>query len=127
MLSGRFSTEKKFEYMKSLKRVLEGKGVRCYLVEAGPGDRFGPQTMEGLAVAKAMLAVCCEDYGAYTGAGYETYHEVRYAWDHQLPIIPLRLCEVYPPEPDREGAIQNAFVFAKSLVWIEGRERSFSR
>ena len=124
MLSGRFSTQKKCEDMKSLKRVLEDKGVHCYLVEAGPGDEFASQTMEGLACAKAMLAVCCEEYGAYTGAGYETYYEVRYAWDHQLPIIPLRLCEVYPPQPDRAGAIQNGFVFQKSLVWIEGRRRS---
>ena len=124
MLSGRFSTPEKCEYMKSLKRVLEGKGVPCYLVEAGPGDEFGFQTMEGLACAKAMLAVCCEEYGANTGAGYETYHEVRYAWDHKLPILPLRLCEVYPPQPDRAGAIQNGFVFHKSLVRIEGRGRS---
>ena len=124
MLSGRFSTPEKCEYMKSLKRALEGKGVHCYLVEAGPGDEFGFQTMEGLACAKAMLAVCCEEYGAYTGAGYETYYEVRYAWDHQLPIIPLRLCEVYPPQPERAGAIQNGFVFHKSLVRIEGRGRS---
>ena len=127
MLSGRFSTPEKCEYMKSLKRVLEGKGVHCYLVEAGPGDEFGSQTMEGLACAKAMLAVCCEDYGAYTGAGYETYYEVRYAWDHQLPIIPLRLCETYPPQPDRAGAIQNDFIFHKSLVWIEGRRRSIQQ
>ena len=125
MLSGRFSTEKKCEYMKSLKRVLEGKGVPCYLVEAGPGAEFGSQTMEGLACVKAMLAVCCEDYGEYTGARYETYHEVRYAWDHQLPIIPLRLCEVYPPQPDRAGAIQNGFVFHNKLGFIEGRGRSF--
>eukprot|EP00434_Breviolum_minutum_P038163 symbB.v1.2.033844.t1/scaffold4261.1/size42272/3 len=124
MLSGRFSTPEKCEYMKSLKGVLEGKGVHCYLVEAGPGDEFGFQTMEGLACAKAMLAVCCEEYGAYTGAGYETYYEVKYAWDHKLPIIPLRLCEVYPPQPERKGAIQNGFVFHKSLVRIEGRGRS---
>jgi len=124
MLSGRFSTPEKCEYMQSLKGVLEGKGVHCYLVEAGPGDEFGFQTMEGLACAKAMLAVCCEEYGAYTGAGYETYYEVKYAWDHKLPIIPLRLCEVYPPQPERRGAIQNGFVFHKSLVRIEGRGRS---
>ena len=40
------------------------------------------------------------------------------------PSVPLRLCEVYPPQPDRAGAIQNGFVFHKSLVRIEGRGRS---
>ena len=94
--------------------------VDSFLVEAGEaGGSFGELTVVGLYRAKALVAFCTEDYGAETGAGYETYRELEYAHQQKLRIIPVQLSEVFPPEPaDERGRAQNAFVLRTDLLRI---------
>ena len=83
------------------------------MVDAGAvGGSYGSPTQEGLFMAKAPLAFCTEDYGEKTGAGYETYEELRYAHQHELKIIAIQLSETFPPMPkgNLPGQAQNSFI-----------------
>lgn len=127
MLSGRFNKKEMKEFIREVKEKLEAKGVPAYMVQAGPSQTFNNRTVEGMYCAKKLVAFCTEDYGAKTGAGYETYFELQKAWEKQLPIIPIRLCEAWPPQPrdsdgGEAGKMQNDFILSSSLVYIDGRE-----
>ena len=42
--------------------------------------------------------------GAKTGACYESYWELNYAYDHNLSLIPIQLCKDWPQQPeDHDG------------------------
>lgn len=93
---------------------------KTFMVDAKPGQSFAKQTLEGLVGARVLVAFCTADYGEKTGVGYETFVELRYAYENHLPIIPLKLCTVWPPQPpDLEGKAQNRIVFTQGLVYIE--------
>ncbi|CAE7335454.1 ANKRD54 [Symbiodinium pilosum] len=125
MLSGRFNAPQKVNYIKAVKAELDSVWkIMTFMVQAGPGENFGDQTDEGLFMAKAMVAFVTDDYGAKTGAGYETFEEVKYAIVNKLPIIPVKMCREYPPTPtDSDGGIkgmsQNSKALPSSLVRIE--------
>ncbi|CAE7366609.1 unnamed protein product [Symbiodinium sp. CCMP2592] len=120
LISGRFNSAEKIEYMKRVKKLLDDQGVPTFMVEAqGAGDTFGDKTDLGLYQAKALLAFCTADYGAKTGAEYETYVELRYARQNHLPIIPIQLCDTFPPKPtDLEGQAQNNVVLRSDIIRI---------
>ncbi|CAK9069339.1 unnamed protein product [Durusdinium trenchii] len=126
MLSGRFNTPERLEYIKDVKDELASRGIETFMVEEPAGGRFGQATMEGVVKMKVMVAFCVDDYGAKTGAMYETYWELLYAWENQVPIIPVKLYEGdWPPmPPDEAGRIQNKYVFSKSLIYIDGHEKT---
>ena len=108
------------DYMKAVKKGLEELGEKTFMVDAKPGQSFAKQTLEGLVGARVLVAFCTADYGEKTGVGYETFVELRYAYENHLPIIPLKLCTVWPPQPpDLEGKAQNRIVFTQGLVYIE--------
>eukprot|EP00438_Fugacium_kawagutii_P011714 Skav213089 [mRNA] locus=scaffold512:34840:35202:- [translate_table: standard] len=93
------------------------------MVKAEAGEGFGPMTIRGLARASAMVAFCTDDYGEKTGAGYETFEELKFAWDNKLPIIPVQMCKEFPPQPlEEEGCDQNLFVLKKDLIRIVDTE-----
>jgi len=120
MLSGRFNNKETMNYMKEVKCALEKQGAPVFMVDAGPGQSFADQTVMGMAGAGAMVAFCTEDYGEKTGAKYETYVELKYAYENDVHIIPVKLSPVYPPQPpEPEGRGQNSFIFSKSLVYID--------
>ena len=67
-----------------------------------------------------MVAFCTDHYGQKTNVGYETFLELKTAHEKDIPIIPIQLCEIYPPEPpDEEGRKQNWFVLGKSRIKIK--------
>ena len=103
--------------MRAVKRLLDAERVPVYMVQTrGPGDTFGDKTMFGLHHALGMIAFCSEDYGAKTGIQYETFVELRYAHETELPIIPVQLCDAFPPmPPDDEGRRQNDVVLRRSI------------
>ena len=110
-------------YMRMVGARLAVRGVPTFMVEAKPGQSFAELTRMGLGRAKGMVAFCTAEYGAYTGAGYETFRELEYAHDKELLLIPIRLCEVWPPAPtdNEKGAWQNKLVFTNGLVYIDYR------
>lgn len=124
MLSGRFNSEENVKLIQEVKEELHAKGVPVYMVQAGSGQTFNERTMKGMYFAKKMAAFCTDDYGAKTGAGYETYFELQKAREKQVSIIPIRLSKVWPPQPDLHGpgTIQNDYVFGKGLLYIDARE-----
>eukprot|EP00435_Cladocopium_sp_Y103_P051814 s1616_g16.t1 len=125
LISARFNKPQRMTFLKDFQRALEKRYVPVYMVDVTPRQSFGMPTMRGLYHAKMMAAVYTEDYGQVTGAVFETFHELRYAWDKKLKIIPLRLCEQYPPKPpDEEGQIQNDYVLSKSLLYIDAKKLS---
>lgn len=106
--------------MVEVKNCLEEFGESVFMVSAVPGQSFAEQTMQGLTQAKVMVAFCTSDYGQKTGAMYETYQELQFAYEKQLPIVPVKLSTVYPPEPPEPmGTAQNRFIFKNSLVYID--------
>ena len=110
--------------MKAVKRRLEERRIPVYMVQAQVGQSFAELTRIGLGRAKGMVAFCTSEYGAYTGAGYETFHELEYAHDNNLYIFPIRLCEQWPPAPqnNERGTFQNRLVFKNGLVFVDDRQ-----
>ncbi|CAL1125728.1 unnamed protein product [Cladocopium goreaui] len=129
LLSGRFKSDGIFTaeqimgYMRMVGARLAVRGVPTFMVEAKPGQSFAELTRMGLGRAKGMVAFCTAEYGAYTGVGYETFYELEFAHDKELLLIPIRLCEVWPPAPtdNEKGAWQNKLVFTNGLVYIDDR------
>ena len=110
--------------MKAVKKQLEARNVPVFMVEATVGQSFADVTRIGLGRAKGIVTFCTSEYGAYTGMGYETFHELEYAHDHRLPLFPIRLCEQWPPAPqdNERGIYQNQLVFKNGLVYIDDRQ-----
>ncbi|CAE7714712.1 unnamed protein product [Symbiodinium sp. CCMP2592] len=125
--------------MQDVETVLSNKyPINTFMVKAAPGESFAKQTLEGLQGMAGMVAFCSSQYGEKTGVGYETFEELKYAHEHQIPVIPVRLCHAYPPQPqkigeeapccchtprperDDWGCAQNELVLNKSLVYIDG-------
>ncbi|CAL1142618.1 unnamed protein product [Cladocopium goreaui] len=124
LLSARFNNDEIIAYMRAVKKQLEARNIPVFVVEATVGQSFADLTRIGLLRAKGMVAFCTSEYGAYTGVGYETFHELEFAHDHQLPLFPIRLCDEWPPAPqnNERGIYQNQFVFKNSLMYIDDRQ-----
>ena len=61
---------------------------------------------------------------------YSTYEELSHAYDHRIPIIPLKLYSGdWPPAPhDSDGGwagrAKNKFIFKQGLVFLDGVGKS---
>jgi hypothetical protein len=111
-------------YMRMVRDRLAVRGVPTFMVEAKPGQSFAELTRMGLGRAKGMVAFCTAEYGAYTRVGYETFRELEFAHDKELLLIPIRLCEVWPPAPtdNERGTWQNKLVFPNGLMYIDDQQ-----
>ena len=111
-------------YMRMVRARLVARGVPTFMVDSNPGQSFAQLTRLGLARAKGMVAFCTSEYGACTGSGYDTFHEVQIAYNERLPLFPIRLCEVWPPAPtdNERGTWQNELVFKRDLRYIDDRQ-----
>ena len=94
MLSGRFDGGKHEQLLRDTGKLLKKeKGVEVLVVEAkAGGEGFGEQTMKNMKAMDVMVAFCFEDYGEKTKSKYCSYVEVKYAYEHDTPIIPLKVC-----------------------------------
>ena len=110
--------------MRAVKKQLEARNIPVFVVEATVGQSFADVTWKGLYHSKGMVTFCASEYGAYTGVGYETFYELEFAHDRQLPLFPIRLCEQWPPAPqnNERGIYQNQLVFRNGLLYIDDRE-----
>ena len=126
MLSGRFNNPKNIAYMNKVKALLDKQGIPTYMVSSQTGQRFSGPTMFGLYHAKAMVVFGTIDYGAKTGAGYETFYELQYAHEQELNLIPIQLSNTWPPKPDNDkqdaGKIQNKYVLNSALLRLNDEE-----
>ena len=110
--------------MKGVKSFLEESGIRTYMVEAGLGQDFGEMTRFGLTGAKVMVAFCTDNYGEYTGRGFETYYELDYFQKHQqeMTLFPVKLGYNYPPNPpgDRRGIDLTHTALSLTAIFLDG-------
>lgn len=124
MVSARFDGGETERFARDVARELELLGAPVYIVRADAGDQFGPATVQGLHCARALLCFLTEkpSYGERTESAYCSYAEVKYAIDQKLPLVPVRLCEQYPPRTgEPEGSANNVFAFPPDLVYVDGR------
>ncbi|CAE7627596.1 unnamed protein product [Symbiodinium pilosum] len=110
--------------MKKVALLLVDRKVPVYMVQTrGPGSEFSIPTMEGLSGAIGLIAFCTDDYGARTGIGYETYVELKHAHENGLRIIPVQLCDTFPPQPSKDidgrGCQQNCVVLRQSIMRVQ--------
>jgi hypothetical protein len=116
MMSGRFDGGEKERVIRGVASRMEPQigEENLLIVSAGTGGDFGPMTARCLDNMTKMAAFCFEDYGQKTGSKYCSYYEVKYAYENDKCIIPLKLYEgQWPPAPegDEDGTHQNKLVF----------------
>merc|ERR1740124_169640 len=94
--------------------------------DVGVGDTFGDQTVEGLTTMYAMVAVCYENYGEKTKSSYCSFYELKHALGHNIPVLPIKLCEEWPPaQCGIDGAKQNIFVFKPDLLYEDWSDKTW--
>ena len=127
--SGRFGGEKEV-VARELYAALRKLGVNAHIVDAGPGQSFGPKTIYGLCHMELMICICYDDYGEKTDSASCTFWELKHADDHHIPIYYLKMCDKWRPKPPKdfdggsEGPDQINFVIKKTDVYHDwyGRE-----
>ncbi|CAE7195149.1 unnamed protein product [Symbiodinium necroappetens] len=116
MISARFNDKNKKTEMKfrEVCDTLRQRQLEVLMVEAGGGEDFGTLTAMYLGKLKKkkgiMLAVCTPDYGERTSSPYCTYAELKFAMDHGIDILPLKVDSVYPPSPPCEDGVASGLV-----------------
>jgi len=119
LISARFDGGEKEKVARSLHKQLTKIGVKSFMTETtGVGDTFGNETVYGLTHMYAMVAVCYENYGERTGSSYCSFYELEYALGQKIPVLPIKLCEEWPPaQCGEDGADQNKFFFKPDLLF----------
>ena len=140
MISARFDgggVEAKF---RAVHRLLKDHNFDVLMVDAGCGDDFGDHTMECLNRIDQengiILAVCTEHYGEITASKYSSYCELKYAYDQDLRVLPLKVVDTYPPQPpcgpdhpyDKKGRARGFIkaMFPTSKVYLDCRDKCVS-
>ncbi|CAE7873801.1 unnamed protein product, partial [Symbiodinium necroappetens] len=84
-------------------KILKDHSFNVLMVEAKGGDDFGKTTMKFLNQTHTkrgvVIPVCTWHYGEKTSSTFSSYHELRYAQDYGLDLLPLRMEDVWPPQP----------------------------
>ncbi|CAE7257909.1 unnamed protein product [Symbiodinium sp. CCMP2592] len=125
-------------HMRAVQECLISHNYEVLMVHVGAGADVGQQTMACLGRIKrergVILAVCTQDYAEVTASQFSSYRHLRFALDNSLEVLPLRVEDIYPPEPpwgeehpyDQNGSGQ-ALVGMKippSLVPLDCRGRT---
>ena len=113
------------------------------MVAAGGGDNFGRSTMRYLNELQekggVLICVCTKHYAEKTKSPFSSFEELVYAQDYRLDVLPLKVADVYPPQPpsgpehphDKDGEAQAVIrmVFRPNVVFqdpsIPSRSLSF--
>ena len=86
-----------------LARSTKDHSFNVLMVEAKGGDDFGKTTMKFLNQTHTkrgvVIPVCTWHYGEKTSSTFSSFDELRYAQDYRLDLLPLRMEDVWPPQP----------------------------
>ena len=139
MFSARFNRENKNTELKfrAVCELLRARDLKILMVDAGAGDDFGRLTARYLQKLKhdngIMLAVCTSDYAEMTASPYSSYAELVFAVDNHIDILPLRVEEIYPPQPpwgenhpfDKHGDAKGfvSMAMKSSVVFLDCRDK----
>ncbi|CAE7261595.1 unnamed protein product [Symbiodinium natans] len=103
MFSARFDGGQVEQKFREVQKILQAHNYDTLMVEADAGEDFGMLTMQYLSQLDEergiLLAVCTEHYGEMTSSKYSSFWELKYAYDRDLAIMPLKVSKVYPPRP----------------------------
>ncbi|CAE7194166.1 unnamed protein product [Symbiodinium microadriaticum] len=140
MFSARFNRKNKDTEMKfrAVCDLLRARDLKILMVDAGAGDDFGRLTARYLQQLKhengLMLAVCTSDYAEMTASPYSSYAELVFAIDNHIDVLPLRVEEIYPPQPpsgedhpfDKHGDAKGFVTMAmkSSVVFLDCRNKT---
>merc|ERR1712003_37301 len=104
--------------------------LKALIMGTGAGGNFGLLVMHALHSMKSMVVFGCPHYGAKTKSTYSSYDELKNANEKNKHIIPIRLCQDWPPQPTDDendmGKIQNEFVFKPSLNYLDWSNKSWN-
>ncbi|CAE7303486.1 NLRC3 [Symbiodinium sp. CCMP2592] len=138
MFSARFDGKEVEVKIRRVYKILKDHNFNVLMVEAVGGDDFGTKTMKFLNQTRmkrgVVISVCTWHYGEKTSSTFSSYHELRYAQDYGLDLLPLRMEEVYPPKPpcgtehefDKDGDALDLIQMAMrpAIAYIDCRELS---
>ncbi|CAE7228526.1 unnamed protein product, partial [Symbiodinium microadriaticum] len=140
MFSARFNRKNKDTEMKfrAVCKLLRKRDLKILMVDAGAGDDFGMLTARYLQQLKdengLMLAVCTSDYAEKTASPYSSFAELVFAMDNHIEVLPLRVEEIYPPQPpsgedhpfDKHGDAKGivSMVMKSSVVFLDCRNKT---
>ncbi|CAE7584102.1 PUB10, partial [Symbiodinium natans] len=103
MFSLRFDNGPIEAKFRRIHQLLKSHNFNVLMVDADAGDNFGTMTMDYLDELVEnkglMIAVCTKHYGEKTASPYSSFNELRYAQDYQLDVLPLKVADIYPPQP----------------------------
>ena len=123
MVSARFDGKETERKMREVHKLLTAHDFKSLMVSAGGSDDFGNMTLKCLGELKSkggvMIAVCTPHYGEKTSSPYSSHTELRFALDEGIKVLPLKVADVYPPEPP--GGPGHPFDpddTAKTMCWI---------
>ncbi len=131
-ISARFDGGPREQEARDLKDELVKIGLDARMVKAAAGDDFGDKTHEYLYSMKTMIAFCFDNYGQKTVSKYSTYHELKYAYDEDKHIFPIRRCAEWPPKPPldhdggNKGIVQNAIVFKRGFSYLDWSNKNWN-
>ena len=113
-ISARFHGDKNERKARALHKALQDLHMNVFMVDAHAGFDFGDKTVAALCAMKTMVAFACENYGALTQSCYSSYYELKYANENNKHIMPVRLSQVWPPQPKEDlggkGGNKNKFI-----------------
>ncbi|CAE7343251.1 unnamed protein product [Symbiodinium sp. CCMP2456] len=73
------------------------------MVDADVGDDFGKETTKYLNTIRrekgVLICVCTAHYAEKTESPFCSFKELQYAQDYSLDVLPLKVADVYPPQP----------------------------
>ncbi|CAE7035852.1 FAP50 [Symbiodinium sp. CCMP2456] len=103
LFSARFDggpTEHKF---RRVYEILKAHNFPVLMVAAKCGDDFGRLTTRYLSQIEEnhgkLICVCTAHYAEITSSPFSSFHELKYAYDYKLDVLPLKVEDVYPPRP----------------------------
>ena len=94
--------------------------MKTHVVDAH--SDFGPEATPDLVSARALVAFCTSQIGDMATSTSET-SALTYAYEHshELDLIPVQMCEVWPPVlSGQEGGNLCDFAFGPSCIRVEG-------
>ena len=89
--------------MRETHSILRNQALNVLMVSANGGGNFGDITLKYLREIREgngfMIACCTKHHAEVTPSPFSSFEELKFAINNKVKIIPLKLDDVYPPEP----------------------------
>lgn len=129
-LSLRFGCPQLLNKAQALQKLLQDSGQEAILVSGPSGQHFGEQVSMGLHRMHRFVPLVTDDpaYGAYNKVSkYSTYFELKFAYEHNIPIVPVVLTTCPWPlkylghQGDDQGQALLSMAISPTLRFIDAK------